>query len=114
MAGLRDEHAVERIGVVAGQSTGGEGVRHGDRERREAKLRDEGGETVNRKMEAAERMLDGDFPHGGRGDVNGTHRIRDNFARRGRQALRGEQGPKEDVGVDKEVHLRNRFTWGRR
>jgi hypothetical protein len=61
-ARLGNQHAVERVVVVAWQAAGRDGVGGQDRQWVETHAAQDVAKTIDREFEAAEGVLDGDFP----------------------------------------------------
>lgn len=86
--GLRDQHPVERIGVMARQPAGGEGVRNTDRQRFNSRARQQVIKLVERKAQAPERILDRDLPYRRGADTEFVGRIDDRRFRGNAQPAR--------------------------
>jgi hypothetical protein len=99
--GLRHEHAVERVVVVAGEAPRGQRMGHRDGQRMKAVGGQGLGEVVGR-LESAESLLDADFPRGG-----GAHKD-EHIGLANRRPRSGGQGrvigepPQQGVGVEQE------------
>lgn len=95
-ARLGDQHPGERVVVVAWQGAGRDGVGGQDGQRIEAHAARDGVETIERKFEAAEGVLDGDFPGRDGTDEDLVFRCRQGCSRLRVEAGRGRYRADED------------------